>query len=171
MPSPEPPPGPSPSPCGGRYAALVNRFSATPAGSWLVKHVAAPVDPILFKATNGRVTLTGRPTLPMLTLMTVGRKSGKPRSVQLAFHRVGEDRYVVASAMGQERHPAWSYNIEASPDVEVQVRGERFAARATRLSDEEKAALWDQVATTIPQMRTYVGRTDRDLKMFRLSRR
>lgn len=153
------------------YAGLVNRFSATRAGSWLVKHVAARVDPLLFRATGGRMTITGRPTLPMLTLTTVGRRSGRERSVQLAFHEDGDDRLVVASAMGQEHHPAWSYNIEASPEVEVQVRGERYPARATRLTDAEKTALWPAIATTIPQMRTYERRTDRDIKVYRLTRR
>jgi deazaflavin-dependent oxidoreductase (nitroreductase family) len=154
----------------GRYAGLVNRFSATRPGSWLVKHVAAKIDPKVFKATNGRLTLTGVPTLPMLTLTSVGRRSGEPRSVQLAFHEQDGDRYVVASAMGQEHHPAWSYNIEATPEVEVQVRGERFAAVATRLTDEEKAAMWPALATTIPQMHTYGRRTDRNIKVYRLTR-
>jgi len=72
--------------------------------------------------------------------------------------------------MGQERHPAWSYNIEATPEVEVQVRGERFTAVATRLTDEEKAAMWPALATTIPQMHTYEQRTDRNIKVYRLTR-
>lgn len=152
------------------YAGLVNRFSATRAGSWLVKHVAAKIDPVLFRATNGRLTITGRPTLPMLTMTTVGRRSGAPRPVQLAYHEHDGDRLVVASAMGQEHHPAWSYNLEASPEVEVQVRGERYRARATRLGAEEKAQLWPAIARTIPQMRTYERRTDRDIKVYRLTR-
>lgn len=156
---------------GKGYTGVVNRFSATRPGSWLVKHVAAHIDPALFRATNGRFTLTGKPTLPMLTLTTVGRHSGKPRSVQLAFHEHDGDRYVVASAMGQEHHPAWSYNIEAAPDVTLQVRGERYAAHATRLTAEEKAELWAAIATTIPQMHTYERRTDRDIKVYRLTRR
>jgi deazaflavin-dependent oxidoreductase (nitroreductase family) len=153
------------------YASLVNRFSATRAGSWLVKHVAAKVDPKLFRATNGRFTLTGVPTLPMLTLTAVGRRSGQSRSIQLAYHERDGDRYVVASAMGQERHPAWSYNIEATPEVEVQARGERYPALATRLSDVEKAEIWPQLTGTIPQIRTYERRTDRDIKVYRLTRR
>lgn len=151
------------------YSKLVNRFSATRAGSWVVKHVAAKVDPKIFKLTNGRFTLTGKPTLPMLALTVVGRKSGEPRTVQLAFHRDHDDYLVVASAMGQERHPAWRYNLEANPDVEVQVRGRTFRATATVLDADEKARLWPAIAETIPQMHTYVERTDRDIRVFRLT--
>jgi hypothetical protein len=29
--------------------------------------------------------------------------------------------------------------------------------------------VWDQIATTIPQMHTYVQRTDRNIRVFRLT--
>ena len=153
------------------YSKLVNAFSATRAGSWLVRNFATKIDPILFRASGGRFTSTGIPTLPMLTLSAIGRKSGQPRHVQLAFHQEGDDYLVVASAMGQERHPGWRYNIEANPDVEVQVRGERFPARASVLSEEEKSRLWPAIKKTIPQMNTYESRTERNILVFRLSRR
>ena len=154
----------------GTYARLVNRFSATRPGSWMVKHVAAKVDPVLFRWSNGRFTSTGTPTLPMLALTTTGARSGQPRTVQLAFHREGDDLLVVASAMGQDRHPAWRYNLDAHPEVRVLVRGEEYAAVASVLTPEEKAARWDAIATTIPQMRTYEQRTDREIRVYRLRR-
>jgi deazaflavin-dependent oxidoreductase (nitroreductase family) len=152
------------------YARLVNRFSATRVGSWTVKHVAAKVDPKIFKATGGRFTITGKPTLPMLALTTTGRRSGQPRTVQLAYHRDGDDLLVVASAMGQEHHPAWRLNLEADPHATVLMRGETFPVVATLLSEDEKAAVWPAVKRTIPQMDTYEARTDRQIGLFRLSR-
>ena len=153
------------------YARLVNRFSATRAGSWMVKHVASRIDPIIFKATGGRFTSTGKPTLPMLALTTIGRKSGEPRTVQLAFHRDGDDLLVVASAMGQEHHPAWRHNLEANPEAEVLVRGESYGVTASLLPPDEKQRLWPAIKATIPQMDTYETRTDREIGVFRLTRR
>jgi F420H(2)-dependent quinone reductase len=153
------------------YSAFVNWLSATRFGSWIVKHFAARVDPVIFRWSDGRFTSTGVPTLPMLALTTVGRRSGKRRDVQLAYHRAGGDYLVVASAMGQERHPDWKYNLEANPDVEVRVRGETFAARAERLSDEEKSRVWPAIKRTIPQMNVYERRTARNINVFRLRRR
>ena len=150
------------------YSRIVNAFSATSLGSWLVKHFASHVDPLIFRATNGRFTSTGPPTLPMLALTMVGRKSGKSRTVQLAYVEHDGAYHVVASAMGQDRHPGWGYNLEANPDVKLQVRGRRFPARARVLSDEEKAKAWPQINATIPQMRTYKTRTDRNIRVFRL---
>jgi deazaflavin-dependent oxidoreductase (nitroreductase family) len=152
------------------YSRMVNAFSATRAGSWLVKHFASKVDPILFEATNGRFTSTGMPTLPMLALAVVGRRTGKRRHVQLAYLEDEGDHLVVASAMGQQRHPGWRYNLEANPEVDVQVRGERFAARATLLDDAEKARVWPAIRRVIPQMETYENRTDRNIRVFRLRR-
>lgn len=153
------------------YSRLVNRFSATRFGSWMVKHVASRLDPLIFKASGGRFTSTGKPTLPMLALTTVGRKSGQPRTVQLAFHRDGDDLLVVASAMGQEHHPAWRHNLEANPDADVLVRGDAYPVTASLLTAEEKERLWPAIKRTIPQMNTYETRTDRDIGVFRLTRR
>jgi len=152
------------------YSAFVNWLSATPLGSWIVKHFASHVDPLLFRLSNGRFTSTGIPTLPMLTLTTTGRKTGRRRDVQLAYHRDGADYLVVASAMGQERHPAWKHNLDANPDVDVRVRGEVFAARAERLSDDDKAGVWAAIAETIPQMKVYEKRTARNICVYRLRR-
>lgn len=150
------------------YSRLVNAFSATRLGSWLVKHVASRLDPVIFRATQGRLTSTGIPTLPMLAVTMRGRKSGNSRTVQLAFVEHDGAYLVVASAMGQERHPAWRYNLEANPEVTLQLRGRTLRARARVLNDEEKAAVWPAIHETIPQMRTYEARTDRNIRMFRL---
>lgn len=151
------------------YARTVNRFSATPAGSWLVKHLAAHVDPVLFRWSGGRFTSTGVPTLPQLSLTVVGRRSGEPRTVQLAYEADGDSYLVVASAMGQERHPAWRYNLEAAGGGTVLLRGRTCQVSATVLTAEEKAAVWDRICRTIPQMRTYEQRTDRPIDVFRLT--
>jgi deazaflavin-dependent oxidoreductase (nitroreductase family) len=146
------------------------RLTTHPVTTWLIKHVASPLDPLIFRATGGRMTSFGPPSMPMVTLTTIGRKSGKPRSVQLACVEHAGERLVVASAMGQERHPAWRYNLDANPEVEVQMKGERFAARAEVLSDAEKEAVWDEIRRTIPQMNVYETRTDRNIRVFRLVR-
>ena len=138
--------------------------------TWLIRRVFSRIDPWLFRKTNGRFTGMGPPSMPMLTVTTVGRRSGLPRSVHLACLEQEGDYLVVASAMGQERHPGWRYNLEANPDVEVQVAGERFPARAEMLSDDEKNAVWPEVRAAIPQMKVYEGRTDRNIRVFRLAR-
>ncbi len=149
---------------------FIVRLSTNPFATWLIKHVASPLDPAIFKATNGRFTSMGPPAMPMLAMTAIGRSSGQPRSVQLACLEHEGDYLVVASAMGQKKHPAWRYNIEANPHVQIQMRGERFAARAQVLTDPEKETVWAELRRAIPQINVYERRTDRKIRVFRLSR-
>jgi deazaflavin-dependent oxidoreductase (nitroreductase family) len=145
-------------------------LSTNPVVTWLIKHIASPLDPVIFKATNGRFTSMGPPAMPMLALTTTGRRSGQRRTVQLACIEDRGDFLVVASAMGQQQHPAWRYNIEANPEVQVQMRGQRFTARAQVLTDAEKREVWADVRHAIPQIKVYETRTDRNIRVIRLRR-
>jgi deazaflavin-dependent oxidoreductase (nitroreductase family) len=138
--------------------------------TWVIRNVASRLDPLIFKATNGRLTSMGPPAMPMVTLTTIGRRSGEPRAVHLASVEHEGDMLVVASAMGQKRHPAWRYNLEANPEVEVQTSGSRFTARAEVLTDAEKERAWEEIRRAIPQMNVYEQRTDRKIRVFRLRR-
>jgi len=138
--------------------------------TWVIRNIASRIDPLIFKASNGRLTSMGPPSMPMLTMTAIGKRTGEPRSVHLPCLEYQGDFLVVASAMGQQKHPAWRYNIEASPQVQIQMRGERFAARAEVLSDAEKDAVWPDVREAIPQMLVYERRTNRNIRVFRLSR-
>ncbi len=140
---------------------FVVRLSTNPVATWLVKYFASRLDPLIFKATNGRFTSMGPAAMPMLTLTATGRRSGQPRSVHLACLEHEGGYRVVASAMGQQKHPAWRYNIEANPEVRIQMRGERFAARAQVLTASEKDEVWGEIRQAIPQMNVYEKRTDR----------
>jgi deazaflavin-dependent oxidoreductase (nitroreductase family) len=149
---------------------LIVWLSTNRVATWLIKHVASRLDPLIFKASNGRLTSMGPPAIPMLTMTAIGRHSGQPRPVQLACIERDGDQLVVASAMGQQKHPAWRYNVEANPDVQIQMRGECFTARAELLSDAEKQVVWADVKQLLPQMNVYEKRTDRNIRVIRLRR-
>lgn len=149
---------------------LVLWLSTNAAITWVIRNISSHLDPILFKASNGRFFSMGSPSMPMVTLTTIGRHSGKPRDVHLACIPHEGDFLVVASAMGQEHHPGWRYNLEAHPEVDCQMPGERYRARASVLNDSEKATVWNQIRKIIPQIEVYEQRTDRNIRVFRLTR-
>lgn len=151
------------------YKDFINSFSATPVGGWIVKTFAARLDPAIYKLSGGRFTSSGPLTIPQLTLTTTGRKSGKARTVQLGYTEDGNDVLVVASNFGGTNHPAWSYNLDENPGARIRLGSETRQVVATRLTDSEKAILWPKIAETIPQMKTYVRRTDRNIKVYRLT--
>jgi len=151
------------------YKDFINWISATPAGGWIVKTFAARLDPAIYKLSGGRFTSSGPLTIPQLTLTTTGRKSGKERTVQLGYTEDGDDVLVVASNFGGTNHPAWSHNLDANPAAKILLGSDSKEVVAKRLTDSEKAILWPKIADTIPQMKTYVKRTDRNIKVYRLT--
>ncbi len=73
-----------------------------------------------------------------LILTTTGRRSGEKRSTPLIYGTSGDDYLVVASKGGAPDHPAWYLNLSEHPEVDVQVRADRFHARA-RTATAERA--------------------------------
>ncbi len=87
-----------------------------------------------------RVGLGGlMPAQVMLT--TVGRKSGRPHRavVDLLKHDAATNTWYVTSGYGA--HSDWYRNLQANPEVQVQVRCRRFRARTTVLSEKEAEGL------------------------------
>jgi deazaflavin-dependent oxidoreductase (nitroreductase family) len=106
----------------------------------------------------------------VLILTTTGRKSGKQRSTPLIYGRDGDDYLVVASKGGAPEHPAWYLNLTDDPDVEVQVWGERFPARARTATSEEKQRLWQTMVERWPAYAEYQRRTARDIPVVVMER-
>ena len=105
-----------------------------------------------------------------LILTTTGRRSGEERSTPLIYGRHGDDYLVVASRGGADHHPAWYLNLEASPYVHVQVKGDRFAARARTATPGEKPELWRTMLAQWPDYDRYQRRTSREIPVVVLER-
>ena len=84
----------------------------------------------------------GSGMLTTLLLTTRGRKSGKQSILPLIYRPTDTGGYcVIASKGGAPTHPAWYLNLEADPNVHVQVANDRFKAVASEhLSDLARAA-------------------------------
>jgi deazaflavin-dependent oxidoreductase (nitroreductase family) len=107
----------------------------------------------------------------ILLLTTEGHTSGEPRTTPL-IHRTDGDRWVVvASKGGAAKNPSWFENLQANPDVEIQVKGETVPVRATPASGEERARLWSLMTEVWPPYDEYQTRTDREIPVVVLARR
>jgi deazaflavin-dependent oxidoreductase (nitroreductase family) len=105
-----------------------------------------------------------------LILTTRGRRSGEQRSTPLIYQRDGDALLVVASKGGADEPPAWYLNLVADPNVTVQVRGERFGARARDASAQEKPAMWQKMVATWPAYDDYQQKTGREIPVVVLER-
>lgn len=106
-----------------------------------------------------------------LLLTTTGRRSGEARTTPLIYAPHGEDAYtVVASKGGSDEPPAWYLNLSEYPEVEVQVKADRFKARARTVGAEEKPEMWEQMVAEWPAYDEYQQQTERQIPVVVLER-
>jgi deazaflavin-dependent oxidoreductase (nitroreductase family) len=123
-----------------------------------------------YRQTDGEEGHEWRPGVYTLILTTTGRRSGQPRPTPLIYGTHDGDYLVVASKGGSDEPPAWYRNLSENSDVEVQVVGDRFRARARTAGADEKPALWRTMAEIWPAYDEYQQRTDRDIPVVVLER-
>src|SRR5215207_9175972 len=77
----------------------------------------------IFNVSKGRIF--GRAFgMPLIELVTTGRRSGKARATMLSVPIIDGERLVlVASFGGDDRHPAWYLNLRSNPEVRVTIAG------------------------------------------------
>jgi deazaflavin-dependent oxidoreductase (nitroreductase family) len=106
----------------------------------------------------------------ILILTTTGRKTGEPRQKALIYRPYGDAYLVVASKGGSDTPPEWFRNLQADPDVQVQIKGDRFAAHARVATPEEKPAMWQHMVEVWPDYADYQDKTSREIPVVVLER-
>jgi deazaflavin-dependent oxidoreductase (nitroreductase family) len=122
-----------------------------------------------YRATDGAEGYEWQGTQTLL-LTTTGRKSGEERTTPLIFAPYGDAYTVIASKGGSDEPPAWYLNLSHQPDVEVQVKGDRFKARARTATPEEKPEIWRTMVAEWPAYEEYQERTSREIPAVILER-
>jgi F420H(2)-dependent quinone reductase len=101
--------------------------------------------------------------VPICLFTTRGRVSGQPRTTPLLYLVDGASIVVVASQGGLPSHPQWYRNVQADPDVVVQVRGDVQPMRARTADDAERAQLWPRLVAHYRDFDSYQSWTDRPI--------
>ncbi|GAA4395332.1 nitroreductase family deazaflavin-dependent oxidoreductase [Actinomadura sp. NPDC048032] len=122
-----------------------------------------------YQATDGAEGHDWNGTVTLL-LTTTGRRSGKEHTTPLIYQTEGDAYLVVASKGGADEPPLWYRNLQDTPEVKVQVKGDKFTARARTATPEEKPPLWRKMAATWPDYDEYQKKTDRDIPVVVLER-
>lgn len=103
-----------------------------------------------------------------LLLRTQGRKTGKQRTVILAYLRTRATWLVVASNGGQVPMPAWYHNLRAHSQTEIQVGRQRFQVDAEMVPAEEYEHLWAAWLKQYPAYEQAQQQTTRRFPLVRL---
>lgn len=123
-----------------------------------------------YRETDGEVGHDWRRGSKILLLTTKGRNTGKETTTPLIYENDGDDYVIVASKGGAPEHPGWYRNLAKEPQVEVQVMGDVFAARARTATGEERERLWELAAQQWPDYDAYQEKTDREIPVVVLER-
>ena len=107
---------------------------------------------------------------PCLLLRTIGKRSGKPYNHPLIYGMDGSNYLIVGSKGGADTHLSWYFNLLATPDVELQVGKEKFAATARLAEGQEYTRLWSHMIGVFPPYIEYQKKTSRQIPIFILER-
>lgn len=124
----------------------------------------------LYRWTNGRIG-GSVVNMPVLLLTTTGRKSGERRTTALTFLQKGDAYVVIASYLGEPRHPSWWLNLQASPKAEIQVGAQRKNVTAREVDGDEREHLWNEVVARQKDYAEYQQRTTRRIPVVMLESR
>jgi deazaflavin-dependent oxidoreductase (nitroreductase family) len=102
----------------------------------------------LYRLSGGRFlwTTASKRGWGAMRLTTIGRRSGKKRSVILGYLEDGPNLVTLAMNGWGEGHPSWRWNLQAHPDAVVQLPGRApHRVHAREASGEERDRLWGAV--------------------------
>lgn len=143
-----------------RLRQLVQRITSSRPGVWLFSRTAHHLDRAVLRLTGGRHTLSSLLAgVPIITLTTIGAKSGESRSVPLVGVLDGEQVALIASNWGGPRHPAWYHNLRANPRATVTIGGRSWVCLARPASEGERERYWRAAVRLYPGYAAYARRT------------
>ena len=107
----------------------------------------------------------------MLRLRTVGRRTGEERTAILGYFEDGPDLVTMAMNGWADAEPAWWLNLQAHPDVTVDLPGGSRAVRGRAADKDERPRLWARWAVYDKDLDAFAGRRSRETAVVILSPR
>ena len=98
-----------------------------------------------------------------LRLTTIGRRSGRPRSVILGYYEDGPDLVSMAMNGWGPAEPAWWLNLQANPHATVELAGgSRREVLARPAAGAERERLWRRWGELDKKLDSYAARRPRE---------
>jgi deazaflavin-dependent oxidoreductase (nitroreductase family) len=142
-----------------RLQRLVQWFASSRLGAWLTPKTLVPLDRWTTRLTHGRVSLPlVLAALPVITLVTTGRKSGLPRHQHLLAIPHQGDLALIGTNFGQPAVPAWALNLEVNPNAIVSYRGLTRKVSALPATPAERTDILATAAMKFPGAAHYEQR-------------
>lgn len=122
-----------------------------------------------YRENGGKVSGTFA-DVPLLLLITIGAKSGKPRISPLIYTTHGDHLAIIASKGGAPTHPDWYHNLIATPVATVELGTKTFQVRAKVANPADRDRLYAKMVEQWPDFAEYEKRTTRKIPVIVLER-
>lgn len=142
------------------FQSTLHRLGSTKPGARLFSRVLPLLDRPVLRLSNGRYSTTGLFSgLPILTLTTTGAKSRQLRSVPLIAIPHEGKVILIASNWGGHKHPAWYYNLKATPACTLTFDDKTEPYLAQEVEGDEREVYWNIAASYYSGYEAYKTRT------------
>jgi deazaflavin-dependent oxidoreductase (nitroreductase family) len=109
-------------------------------------------------------------TQTILLLQTTGRRSGRLRTIPIAYFYQDNKYLLVASNWGKDKQADWYLNLLQHPQASIDVNGQKLPVRARSVHDVEYDQLWEYVTKLHPPYLAYQESTSRRIPIVVLER-
>jgi deazaflavin-dependent oxidoreductase (nitroreductase family) len=149
-----------------------SKKSASLPPRWFIRTFWA-VQRAVYSGTRGRFGLRSASAdrWGMLRLHTIGRRSGEERIAILGYFEDGPDLVTMAMNGWADAEPAWWLNLQAQPDVTVDLPGGSHAVRGRAADEGERPGLWARWAAYDKDLDAFAARRSRETAVVILSPR
>jgi deazaflavin-dependent oxidoreductase (nitroreductase family) len=121
----------------------------------------------IYRLSNGKIgsRLAG---VDMVLIYCIGRKSGQTRPTPIACYPYGNNVAVVASNNGSDSDPLWWLNLQATPNVEIQLGSKKIKVVAEEVIGIERERIWPEIVRRNPLQQRHQDHTSRVLPVIYL---
>ena len=125
----------------------IKKISSSTWGAKFLGRFLPAIDRWWFRSFGGEKTLTETLLdLPTVMVTTIGAKSGLPRTTPLIYFQDPQNPVgfaLVATNFGNEKYPAWVYNLKANPRAICRLNGTTKHYLAHEIQGDEYQRYWE----------------------------
>jgi deazaflavin-dependent oxidoreductase (nitroreductase family) len=141
---------------------LIQRFVSIPAVTRFFLPFIAQIDLPLLRLTKGHFSPSGFIAgWPVVSLTTTGAKTGQPRTTPVIGIPDGPRVILFATNFGQNKNPAWYYNLKFNSSATISYQGRINVYHAYEADGSEREHYWRMAEATHLGYRQYRQRARR----------
>jgi deazaflavin-dependent oxidoreductase (nitroreductase family) len=124
---------------------------------------------IVDRVTGGRVWRRFPGGAQVVWITTLGRRSGEWRRNPLLAAPLGSNQWIIAgSNAGQERIPAWVYNLREHSEGKVEIDGTTAPCTFTEVLGTERSEAYARLVNIWKAYAMYEANAGREIPVFRI---